>query len=63
MFLRNNKSAITNEEFVGQPISDLLDYQKLTLKNNIIYFSTKNLEKCVADDKYQNDDNQTLSRI
>ena len=26
MFLRNNKSAITNEEFVGEPISDLLDY-------------------------------------
>ena len=25
MFLRNNKSAITNEEFVGQVISDLLD--------------------------------------
>jgi hypothetical protein len=38
-------------------------HQKLTLKNNIINFSTKNLEKCVADDKYQNDDNQTLSRI
>jgi hypothetical protein len=25
MFLGNNKSAITNEEFVGQAISDLLD--------------------------------------
>ena len=25
MFLRNNKSAITNEKFVGQAISDLLD--------------------------------------